>query len=53
MMKRLSISLLILFALCVEATAAKPQKIFSLNLCTDQLLLLLAERENIAFRLEA
>jgi iron complex transport system substrate-binding protein len=30
------------------ATAAKPQRVVSLNLCTDQLVLMLAERENIA-----
>jgi iron complex transport system substrate-binding protein len=37
-----------LFILLSHFVQAKPQKIVSINLCTDQLLMLLAERENIA-----
>jgi iron complex transport system substrate-binding protein len=36
------------FALSPVAAAEKPQRIASLNLCTDQLLMLLVERERIA-----
>ena len=38
-----------LFAVSLaQSAAAKPQRVVSLNLCTDQLVLLLAEPENIA-----
>lgn len=37
-----------LFILSSHSVLAKPQKIVSINLCADQLLMLLAEREHIA-----
>ncbi len=48
MLPGLPILVLLLLLAAAPPTAARPQKIVSIGLCTDQLLLLLAEREQIA-----
>ncbi len=39
---------LLAFAADISTLAAKPQRVVSMNLCTDQLLIMLADREQIA-----
>ncbi len=45
---RLILLFFIALSICLQVAAAKPEKIVSMNLCTDQLVMLLADRENIA-----